>query len=165
MLSLGFIIKTLGMIMKREYPSHPVVGVAGVIFQGPRVLLAKRSKDPGKGTWSLPGGGVELGETLEEALKREILEETALEIRIGGLVRVLDRIMRDEKGAVRFHYVLVDYWGWVRGGSPRAGSDASQIRFVDVTELDVLDIHKEVKDTIFQAIKKRNTGRGDRVEN
>jgi ADP-ribose pyrophosphatase YjhB (NUDIX family) len=97
--------------LKREYPKSPIVGVGAVIFDGASVLLAQRGQEPAKGTWSLPGGAVELGEKLVDALKREILEEIGIEIEVGGLVRVLDRIVRDGKKRIQYHYVIVDYWG------------------------------------------------------
>ncbi|MFH1490346.1 MAG: NUDIX domain-containing protein, partial [Pseudomonadota bacterium] len=99
--------------MKREYPESPIVGVGAVIFKDNKVLLVKRAKEPGKGLWSLPGGALELGESLVDGLKREISEEVSIEIEVGGLVRVLDRILRDQEERVRYHYVIVDYWGWL----------------------------------------------------
>src|SRR3989304_272920 len=99
--------------VRREYPNSPIIGVGAIIFNGDQVLLAKRGQEPGKGLWTLPGGVVELGECLEEAVKREILEELSVEIRICGLVRLLDRIVRDEAGKIRYHYVIADYWGYL----------------------------------------------------
>jgi mutator protein MutT len=96
--------------MKREYPEHPIMGVGGVIFHDQSVLLVRRNQEPAIGQWSLPGGAVELGETLDEALKREIQEEVSIKIEIGGLVRVLDRIIYDQEKRIRFHYVIADYW-------------------------------------------------------
>ena len=116
--------------MKREYPESPIVGVGGVIFDGASVLLAKRGHEPAKGTWSLPGGAVELGEKVIDALKREIREEIGIEIQVGGLIRVLDRIIQDEERRIRYHYVIVDYWGWKTSGEPKPGSDTSDICFV-----------------------------------
>ena len=137
--------------MKRTYPEYPIVGVAAVLFQGDSVLLARRNKEPGKGQWSLPGGAVELGETLEEALRREIREEVSLEIEIGGLVRLIDRILYDEQKRVQYHYVIVDYWGEILSGTPKARSDISEIRFTDLNRLDDETIHEEVKETILQS--------------
>ena len=141
--------------MKREYPESPIVGVGGVIFDGASVLLAKRGQEPAKGTWSLPGGAVELGEKLIEALKREIREEIGIEIQVGGLVRVLDRILRDEEKRIRYHYVIVDYWGWKVSGEPKPDSDTSDICFVPLEEIQRKDIHREVLETILMAAKLR----------
>ena len=82
-------------MLKREYPSHPIIGVGGIIFRDESVLLVKRAQEPSKGQWSLPGGVVELGETLKEALMREIMEEVSINVRIGDLVRIIDRIESD----------------------------------------------------------------------
>lgn len=137
--------------MKRTYPEYPIVGVAAVLFQGDSVLLARRDKEPGKGQWSIPGGAVELGETLEEALEREILEEVSLDIEIKGLIRLIDRIIYDEQKEVQYHYIIVDYWGWILSGTPKARSDISDIRFVDLDRLDAEKIHTELKETILMA--------------
>lgn len=135
------------------------MGVGGVIFDGAAVLLAKRGQEPAKGTWSLPGGAVELGEKLVDALKREIREEIGVEIQVGGLIRVLDRILCDEDKRIRYHYVLVDYWGWRVSGEAKPGSDASEICFVPLKEIHKKDINKEVLETILMAAKLREESR------
>ena len=137
--------------MKRTYPEYPIVGVAAILFKGNSVLLARRGKEPGKGDWSPPGGAVELGETLEEALRREIREEVSLEIGIGGLIRLIDRIVYDAQKRIQYHYVIADYWGWILSGTPKARSDISDIRFVDPGRLDDEAIHEEVRETILMA--------------
>ncbi|MGE5842765.1 MAG: NUDIX hydrolase [Deltaproteobacteria bacterium] len=141
--------------MKREYPEFPIVGVGAVIFDGVSVLLAQRGQEPAKGAWSLPGGAVELGEKLVDALKREIREEIGIEIQVGGLVRVLDRIVRDGGKRIRYHYVIVDYWGWKVSGEPKPGSDASDLSFVPLKEIREKDIHRDVLETIFMAVELR----------
>ena len=135
------------------------MGVGGVIFDGASVLLAKRGQEPAKGTWSLPGGAVELGEKVIDALKREIREEIGIEIQVGGLIRVLDRIIRDEERRLRYHYVIVDYWGWKTSGEPKPGSDTSDICFVPLEEIQKKDIHREVQETILMAAKLREGAR------
>ncbi|MBI4463983.1 MAG: NUDIX hydrolase [Acidobacteria bacterium] len=115
----------------REYPEHPLVGVGGVIIEDGKVLLVRRGSEPLRGEWSLPGGLVEVGEELAEALRREILEETGLVVREGPIVEVLSRILRDEQGRVRFHYVLVDYLCRVQGGQLQAASDATAACWVE----------------------------------
>lgn len=141
--------------MKREYPESPIVGVGGVIFDGASVLLAQRGQEPGKGSWSLPGGAVELGEKLIDALKREIREEIGIEIEVGGLIRVLDRIIQDEEKRIRYHYVIVDYWGWKVSGEPKPGSDASDVCFVPLKRIQKMDIQREVQETILMAAELR----------
>jgi 8-oxo-dGTP diphosphatase len=141
--------------LKREYPEAPIVGVGGVVFDGALVLLAKRGQEPAKGTWSLPGGAVELGEKAVDALKREIREEIGIEIEVGGLIRVLDRIIQDEEKRIRYHYVIVDYWGWKVSGEAKPGSDTSDICFVPLKEIQKKDIHREVQETILMAVELR----------
>jgi 8-oxo-dGTP diphosphatase len=141
--------------MKREYPHRPIIGVGGVIFDGATVVLARRDQEPGKGEWSLPGGAVELGEKVEDALKREIEEEVGITVDIGGLVRVLDRIVYDQRKRVRFHYVIADYWGWRVAGELQPASDISDARFIPLNALGEMRVHPEVEETILMAEKKR----------
>lgn len=141
--------------MKREYPEQPIMAVGGIIFDKESFLLVKRNREPAMGQWSLPGGVVELGETLEEALKREINEEVSIEVGIGGLVRLLDRIVQDEKKRIRFHYVIADYWGWRVSGEPHPESDISDAFFVTLKQARGMGIHGEVEETIRMAMKMR----------
>jgi mutator protein MutT len=120
----------------RTYPSRPIVGVGAVVLDGERVLLVRRGREPLKGLWSIPGGAVEVGETREEALSREVREETGLEIEIGPLVAVLDRIRRDEAGKVEYHYVLVDYVCRPVGGALAAATDVDRAEWVAIDDLD-----------------------------
>jgi len=142
--------------MKREYPERPILAVGGIIFHEETVLLVKRDKEPGKGQWSIPGGAVKLGERLEEALKREIHEEVSIKIEIGGLVKLLDRIVKDKGRRVQYHYVIADFWGWKVSGQPHAASDISDARFVTLKEARKLGIHEEVEATILMAMKMRD---------
>jgi mutator protein MutT len=102
------------------------VGVGAVIVDEGQVVLVKRKYEPLKGQWSLPGGMVEIGETLEAALAREMLEETGLRVDVGPVIEVFDRIMHDEDRRVRYHFVLIDYLCWPVGGSLQAGSDVEE---------------------------------------
>lgn len=130
--------------MNREYPDRPIVGVGAVIFVDQAVLLVRRNQEPGRGQWSLPGGVVELGETLWEALKRELKEEVSIGIMIGGLISVFDRIVRDLENLVQYHYILVDYWGWMTSGQPHPGSDVSEVRLVGPGQLESFQIGGEL---------------------
>jgi 8-oxo-dGTP diphosphatase len=97
------------LVASREYPSAPIVGVGAVVIDADRVLLVRRNQEPLMGQWSLPGGAVELGETLAQAIVREVAEETGLAVVPTTVLKAFDRIERDDTGRVRFHYVLVDF--------------------------------------------------------
>lgn len=126
--------------MRREYPEAPIVGVGAVILQEnqlheKQVLIIQRGQEPLKGEWSLPGGALELGETLQQGIRREVLEETGLIVEPLQIVEVFDRIVHDEAGAVRFHYVLVDFLCSVTGGTLCCASDAAAARWISRAEL------------------------------
>ncbi len=144
--------------VRREYPDSPIVGVGAIVFEEDRVLLAKRAQDPGKGTWTLPGGALELGERLEEAVKREILEEASIGIKVCGLVKLVDRIVREGE-RVRYHYVIADFWGYPVSGRLEAGSDVSDVRYVSLGEVHGLGLHPEVVETILLASSMRQNAR------
>ncbi len=123
--------------MQREFPSAPLVGVGAVIVDEGRVLLVRRGTEPLKGHWSLPGGLVELGESLLDAVVRETREETGLTVEPLELIELLDRIHREKEGPperVRYHYVIADYLCRVMGGELQAASDADAVRWVERTE-------------------------------
>jgi 8-oxo-dGTP diphosphatase len=115
----------------RRYPKRPILGVGAIIIEAGRILLVERGREPLKGYWSLPGGAVEVGEQLTEAVRRETLEETGLEIEPMSVVEIFERIMRDAAGAAEYHYVLVDYLSRVTGGELRAGDDVSRVQWVE----------------------------------
>jgi 8-oxo-dGTP diphosphatase len=122
--------------LRREYPDAPIIGVGAVVIDGSKVLLVRRGQEPLKGEWSLPGGALELGETLQQGVVREVLEETGLTVVPAGIVEVLDRITPGEpSGRVRYHYVLIDFLCHVAGGTLRGGSDADEARWVEREEL------------------------------
>ena len=123
------------MNARREYPDRPIVGVGGVIVDEGKVVLVRRKYEPLKGHWSLPGGMVEIGETLETALIREMREETGLVVDVGPVIEVFDRITRDEDRRVRYHFVLVDYVCRRMEGALRAGSDVDAAIWVDAENL------------------------------
>jgi 8-oxo-dGTP diphosphatase len=124
------------MAVRREFPEAPIVGVGAVVIDEARVLLVKRGHEPLKGEWSLPGGALELGETLQEGIVREVLEETGLEVMPSGIVEVFDRITREESsGRIRYHYVLVDFVCHAVSGTLHGGSDAEEARWVSREDL------------------------------
>ncbi len=120
---------------RRDYPDRPIVGVGAVIIHEGRVVLVKRGSPPLQGEWSLPGGVVELGETLRAAAEREAREETGLIVKAGEVLEVLDRIIPGERGAPQYHYVLIDFLCTVESGELRAGGDAADARWAGEGEL------------------------------
>ncbi len=114
--------------------SKPIVGVGAIIIENGKLLLVKRGKEPNKGFWSFPGGVVEFRETLEDALKREVKEETNLEIEVKDVACVLEKIVRSENGK-DFHYIIIDFFAKVVDGEPTAGSDAEDVRWFDIDEI------------------------------
>ncbi len=137
--------------MKREYPEHPLVGVGAVIVEDGRVLLARRGRAPLLGRWSIPGGLVELGETLRAATEREALEETGLVVEAGKVLEVLDRIVPGENGRPQYHYVLIDFLCRVTGGEPRAGGDAAAIAWAAEADLPRYELEQVAIDVIRKA--------------
>ena len=124
----------------REYPQRPVVGVGGVVIRDGAVLLVKRAVEPLRGRWSLPGGAVELGEMLEDAVARELKEETNLTVRVVALVEAFDRITRDPDGRTRYHYVLLDYLCEALDAIPQPGSDVDAVAWVRPEEFAVYEL-------------------------
>lgn len=146
--------------VKREYPDAPRVGVGAVVLDGERVLLVRRGGPPSAGKWSLPGGLVELGETSIEAVHREVAEECGLDVRVIDVAGVLDRVIRDDEGRVRYHWVLVDYLAVPAAGTACcAGSDAAEARWVPIAEVPRLEITDGLVDMIRRAAALRPDAR------
>ena len=140
----------------RRYPERPVVGVGAVILTDDgRVVLVKRGHEPLKGEWSLPGGGLELGETLEAGTAREALEETGLIVDVGPVIDVFDRILVDETGQVGYHFVLIDYLCRPRGGTLTAGSDVEAVVLADPTSLSPYRMTEKAQAVIARAVEIR----------
>lgn len=121
--------------MSRQYPAQPVIGVGGIVLDGNRVLLVKRGREPLQGIWSIPGGKLELGETLRDGVRRELLEEAGLEVRVLDMVEVFERITPDADGRTAYHYVLIDFLCESLGGEPRAGDDVDDAVWVERTRV------------------------------
>jgi 8-oxo-dGTP diphosphatase len=119
----------------RQYPPHPLLGVGALIFDGEQILLVERGKPPLEGYWSLPGGLVEAGERLEDAVVREVREETGLLVTARRLASVFERIMPDQAGECEYHYVLVDFYCSVTGGVLQPGDDSRSARWFALSEL------------------------------
>lgn len=137
--------------MKRLYPNKPLIGVGAVIVCDGRILLEKRKGEPGKGKWSIPGGLVELGERAEQTVIREVREETNLEVDNPGLIDVVDSITFDEGGRIKYHFVIVDYFVKLKGGTVKAADDAAELKWVPFNEVEKYDLTKT-----FRAFFQRN---------
>ena len=132
----------------RLYPSRPIVGVGGVIIDAGRVVLIKRKFEPLAGQWSLPGGTLEVGETLEAGAAREMLEETGLEVDVGPVIDVFDRILLDVERKVRYHFVLIDYLCTPRGGTLAAASDVTDAILADPADLGPYELTVKAQEII-----------------
>src|SRR5271166_1406351 len=140
--------------MKREYPDAPLVGVAAIIIEGNRVVLGKRGHAPLAGEWSIPGGVLEVGETLREAAVREALEETGLQVAPADLLGVYDRILRDADERTLYHYVLIDFLCRRVSGEPQPSGDAAEARWFTQEELGGLSLAKDTAEVIRRGFER-----------
>ena len=138
--------------MAREYPEYPIASVGVVVIKDDKVLLAQRGKEPARGRWTIPGGVIEVGETLHDAARREIMEECGIEVALGRLYKSYDSIVRDGEGRVRFHYVILDVLGTQTGGEVRAGGDVLDARWVGVADLSHLDVLPAVAELVREVL-------------
>jgi mutator protein MutT len=139
------------MSKNREYPERPFVGVGVVVLRGDEVLLVQRGKAPNKGQWSIPGGKQRLGETVMQAVHRELLEETGVKIKQAALLDVVDVIMPDDNGKIQYHYTLVDYQAEWLSGECRSGDDADAVKWVSFDELNSVGLLDKTRDIILKA--------------
>ena len=137
----------------RRYPERPYVGIGGIIVHEGRVVLVKRRFEPLAWQWSIPGGAVEAGETLEACLVREMAEETGFLVEVGPVVEVLDRITHDDEGKVLYHFVLIDYLCWPVGGELRAGSDVAEAALAEPSELAQYELTEKARTVIERALE------------
>jgi ADP-ribose pyrophosphatase len=133
---------------KNKYPDTPQVAVGAVVVRDSKVLLVKRGHPPGEGLWAIPGGSVELGETLQQAAEREIKEETRLTIRAGNPIYTFDVIERDDTGRIQFHYVIVDVIADFISGKLNPDDDARDARWVSLEELEHLPVSPSTRDLV-----------------
>lgn len=138
--------------MSAEYPEAPVLAAGAIVVRDGRVLLVRRGQPPSEGLWAIPGGRVELGETLQQAAEREIEEETGLTIRAGNPVHTFDVILRDEAGRIRFHYVIVDLVADYVSGELQAGDDAREVRWVTSRELETLSVNQTTLEVLKRIV-------------
>jgi len=142
--------------VSREYPTRPIVGVGVVVWHGDRVLLVRRGKPPRAGRWSLPGGAQQLGETMAEAARREVMEEVGLEVALGDIVATVDLIEHDPHERVRYHYTLIDFVAEAPSAALRPGSDAADARWFGVAEIEALGLWSETVRVIKLAGERRS---------
>jgi 8-oxo-dGTP diphosphatase len=138
--------------MERRYPRRPMVGVGALIFREERVMLVRRGREPAYGKWSLPGGLVEVGETLRGAIRREVLEEVGLEVTPKDVVAVLDRVLLDAESQIEYHYVLLDFLCECAPGEPLAASDVLDVAFVQLDRLQRYPLTEGTEEIIRRAV-------------
>jgi len=144
------------MSNNREYPERPFVGVGVVVLRGEEVLLVQRAKAPNKGQWSIPGGKQRLGETVIQAVSRELLEETGVKVEQLALLDVVDFIVPDNQGKILYHYTLVDFQGQWLSGECRSGDDADTVKWFKLKELYSLSLQEITRKIIFKAVENLN---------
>jgi 8-oxo-dGTP diphosphatase len=137
----------------REYPERPVIGVGGVVIADGRALLIRRGHAPLEGQWSIPGGKLEVGETIVEGIERELAEETGIEIRVLDLIEVFERILRDKEDRVQYHFVILDYLCELKGGNARAGGDVVDVAWASEGELSRFNLTAAVVRVLTKAFK------------
>lgn len=140
---------------RRKYPDRPLVGVGAVVLRNAEVLLVQRGREPAYGLWSLPGGLVKVGESLEAAVQREVLEETGVLVKAVDVVACLDRIIPDDQGRIAYHYVLVDFLCEPAGGEPRPGSDVLACAYFAPEGLRDLELTRGAAEVIRKAYARR----------
>ena len=139
--------------MSHERPARPVLGAAAVVIHDGRVLLIRRGHAPDAGAWSIPGGAVDVGESVEAALRREVREETGLDIAVGAFLEIYERVERDTDGSVRFHFVVLDYAATVIGGTLSAGDDAAEAAWVVPSDLARYAVADSIRRVIARALQ------------
>lgn len=135
------------------YPDRPQVAVGAIVFKNDRVLLVRRGQSPSQGLWAIPGGSVELGESLQEATEREIFEESGLTIKANEPVFTFDYVERDDTGRIRYHYVIVDLMAEYIGGEPRPGDDVTEVRWVSSQEMKRLEVSPKTLELLRDQFK------------
>jgi 8-oxo-dGTP diphosphatase len=136
---------------ERTYPERPIVAVGGVAIHESRVLLVRRGQPPLEGRWSIPGGILEVGETIAEGIERELMEETGVRVRVLELIEIYEKVMRDEENRPQYHFVILDYACEVVEGTARAGGDVTEVKWASEQELDALALTGAAKRVIRRA--------------
>ena len=137
--------------MRREYCNFPILSAGGVIIINDEVLIIKRKTEPDAGKWTIPGGAINVGEKIKDGLKREIFEETGLEVEVGNLLDIAEKIFKDSKGKIIYHYVILDYLCKYISGSMKASSDAEELMLVKMCDLDKMELVNGTRRVIEKA--------------
>ena len=140
--------------MRKEYPEHPMVGVGAIIVQDGKILIVRRGSEPGKGKWSVPGGLVELGETVEQAVVREVREECGLDVEVDKLIDIVDSMTFDKNGRLKYHFIILDFFVKIKGGKLRPGDDAKEALWVSLEEVENYDLTKTFKEFLKRNMEK-----------
>ena len=130
-----------------------MVGVGAVVVRDGRALLVRRAHEPRKGEWSLPGGLLDLGESLADAARREVKEETGLDVEVGPMIETFDRVHRDGEGRIRYHFVIVDFVCWSKEGEALAGSDAEAVAWVTAEQIDAYNVNEHARAIILRGLE------------
>lgn len=147
-------LATVPVKARRRYPDAPLVGVGVAVFDAAgRILLVQRGNPPRAGQWGLPGGLIDLGERLVDAARREVYEECAVEIEIGGIAGAFEPIERDAAGQIEYHYVVIDYWARLRGGTAQAQDDAAALAWATMDELDAYALSADSRRVVEDAFR------------
>ncbi len=137
--------------MQRKYPVSPLIGVGALIHRGDKIVVVKRENEPAKGLWSIPGGLLELGERIYDGVKREVMEETGLDVEIDRLLDVIDNIVYDDDGKICYHYVLIDYLCSSSHGDLKAATDVKEAQWIKLKDVDRLPTTKTLKRLLVKA--------------
>jgi len=143
--------------LKKEYPKQPIVGVGAIIIHDGKMLIVKRGSDPGKGKWSVPGGLVELGETVKEAVEREVLEECNLKVEASHLIDIVDNIIRDKNGRIKYHFIILDFFAKLRGGKLKPNSEIIEAKWVPIDEVEKYDLTNTFREFMKRNLSKLKT--------
>ena len=139
--------------MKREYPDRPIVAVGAAVCRDGRVLVVQRGREPSRGVWTIPGGVVDLGERMSEAAAREVREECGIEVEIGPVVGILDNIVRDEEGAIRFHYAIVDFAARYVSGRLALNDELMDAAWLTPDQLAAYGVPPKVQDVLLESLR------------
>jgi 8-oxo-dGTP diphosphatase len=138
--------------MRREYPERPIVAVGAAVCRKGRVLIVQRGRAPSEGVWTVPGGAVELGETMRQAAAREVKEECGIEVEVGEVVGILDHVVRDEQGRIRYHYAIVDFAARHTSGELCPNAELLGAVWITPAEFDAYGVPAKAREVFLNAL-------------